>query len=108
MGVDRTDYLMFGADVGARAFDWDKHENEVNGAPGARFDVVYDGMCGMYCVAGKIIARSDPYQGFELARIDEATLDIDKSELAAILAEAFGRPDIGPESISLILFSHYS
>lgn len=107
MGVDRTDYLMLGADVGARAFDWDKHENEVNGAPGARFDVVYDGMSGQYCIAGKIIARSDPYEGFELAKVDESKLGIDRSELAATLAEAFGRPDIGPEYISLILFSHF-
>lgn len=42
MGVDRTDYLMYGVDVGADQFDWDKHEAECNGAPGARFDLVYE------------------------------------------------------------------
>lgn len=107
MGVDRTDYLMLGADMGAKAFDWDKHEAEIEGRPNARFDIVYDGMCGKYCIAGKIIARSDAYEGFEMAKIEPDRLDIDRAALAANVSEAFGRK-VSPEDFSLILFSHFS
>ena len=100
MGVDRTDYLMFGADLGAKAFDWDKHEAESNGAPGRRFDIVYDSMCGKYCIAGKIIASSDPYEGFEMAKIDPNELGIDPaisflewSEMGRLIDFVFGNGD---------------
>lgn len=107
MGVDRTDYLMFGADMGTEAFERDDLEAEIEGAPGARFDVIYDGMCGKYCIAGKIIARSDAYDGFEMAKIDPAKLDVDPAALAAKVSEAFGR-EVPPSNFSLILFSHFS
>lgn len=107
MGVDRTDYLMFATDVGYDAFDWDKHEAEIEGWSDARFDVVRDGMCGKYCLAGKIIARSDPYKGFEMAKIDPKKADIDPESLAAKVSEAFGRNLVGSD-FSLILFSHFS
>lgn len=106
MGVDRVDYLMFGADMGTKDFDWDKHEAECAGAPGAKFDIVYDGMCSQYCIAGKIIARSDPYEGFELAKIDPTELDVDRDALAAKISEAFGR-EMKPDDFALILFSHF-
>ena len=107
MGVDRTDYLMFGVDVGYDAFDWDKHEKEVEGAPGARFDVICDGMSGEYCVAGKIIAASDQYDGFEGRKvIDPNDISIDRDDLARKVSEAFGKP-ITPDDLKLILFSHF-
>lgn len=107
MGVDRTDYLMFGAEVGAKGFDYDKFEAEVCGAPARRFDIVYDGMSGNYCIAGKIIAKSDPYEGLDMVRIDPAKLDVDRPALAAIVSEAFGKP-VSADDFSLILFSHFS
>lgn len=107
MGVDRTDYLMVGIDLGAEAFDWDKHEAEIEGRPEARFDIVYDGMCSKYCIAGKIIARSDAYEGFELAKIDPEKLGVDRAALAAKVSSAFER-DVSPDDFSLILFSHFS
>lgn len=107
MGVDRTDYLMFGADVGADSFDWDKHEAEVNGSPDARFDIVYDGMSGAYCFAGKIIAVSDRYSGFEdRVEIDAASLNVDRDDLAKKISVAFERPVL-PTDLRLVLFSHY-
>lgn len=107
MGVDRTDYLMFGVDVGAEAFDWDKHDDEACGAPGARFDIVHDFMSGEYCIAGKIIATSDPYEGFEMAKIDPKKLDVDRGQLADVVSDAFGC-DISADDFSLLLFSHFS
>lgn len=106
MGVDRTDYLMFAADMGAKAFDWDKHQAEIEGSPEARFDIVYDGMCGNYCLAGKIIAKSEPYDGFEMAKVHVGAA-LQATELAAAVSEAFGRK-VEPSDFSLILFSHFS
>lgn len=104
MGVDRTDYLMFAADVGTTDFDRDKCEAEIEGAPGALFDVIYDGMCGAYCLAGKIIKRSDPYEGFEMAKIEK--IEFDREGLARVISEKLERP-VMPEDFSLILFSHF-
>lgn len=105
MGVDRIDYLMLGTDMGGD-FDPDPFEAERDGAPGARFDLVYDGMSGNYCVAGKIIAKSDPYEGFELAKVDPAKMNVDRAALAAAVSAAVGR-EINPDDFALILFSHF-
>lgn len=106
MGVDRADYLMFAADMGAKDFDYDKHEAEINGAPDAKFDIVYDGMCGKYCLAGKIIAKSEPYEGFEMAKINVRSV-LEVAGLAEAVSESFGLK-IVPSDFSLILFSHFS
>jgi hypothetical protein len=105
MGVDRTDYLMFGADIGVDGFDRDKFEAECDGAPGRKFDIVYDSMSGAYCLAGKIIAKSEPYEGFEMAKI--ASLEFDREGLAREVSERLGRA-VMPDEFSLILFSHFS
>lgn len=107
MGVDRTDYLMFGTDIGPEAFERDEFEAEMDGAPERRFDIVYDGMSGKYAIAGKIIATSDPYDGFEMAKIDPGKLDVDRAALAAAVSDAFGR-QLSADDFSLILFSHFS
>lgn len=106
MGVDRTDYLMFGADMGGK-IDYDKHEAEIEGAPNRRFDIVYDGMICKYCIAGKIIAKSGPYDGIEMMKIDPGKLDVDREALAAAVSDAFGR-SVATDDFSLILFSHFS
>lgn len=107
MGVDRTDYLMLGVDIGPEAFERDEFEAEMDGAPGRRFDIVYDGMCGKYAIAGKIVATSDPYEGFEMAKIEPEKLSVDRAALAATVSAAFER-DVSPDDFSLILFSHFS
>lgn len=107
MGVDRTDYLMFAVDVGAKAFDWDSHTPELEGAPDRRFDLVFDGMSGEYCMAGKVIAQSDPYSGHQKTVIDPAVLNVDREALAAKISSAFSKP-IHPDDLSLVLFSHFS
>jgi len=98
---------MFGTDMGAKAFDWDKHEAERDGAPERRFDIIYDGMSGKYCIAGKIIAKSDPYEGIEMVKINPEKLDVDREVLAATVSDAFGRK-VSADDFSLILFSHFS
>jgi len=108
MGVDRTDYLMFGVNVGADNFDWDKHQAEIEGAPERRFDIVYDGMGGEYCVAGKILACTAAYRGEpEMIEIDPDNLDVDRDALAAAVSEAFGQNRCAND-FKLIMFSHLS
>ncbi len=107
MGVDRTDYLMFAAEMGADDFDYDKHQAEIEGSPDAQFDIVYDGMSGQYALAGKIIAKSDPYEGFEMAKVDVGKMDFNTTELAEKVSAAFGRKLVSGD-FSLILFSHFS
>lgn len=106
MGVDRTDYLMFATDIGYDACDYDKFEAEICGEPGARFDIVYDGMSGKYALAGKIIAKSDPYEGFEMAKVNVGAV-LEANELADKVSEALGRK-LTPADFSLILFTHFS
>jgi hypothetical protein len=105
MGVDRTDYLMFAADVGFDDSDFDRCQAEIEGAPGAAFDMIRDGMSGQYCLAGKVIAKSEPYEGFEMAKI--AALEFDREGLARTVSEKLGRA-VMPDDFSLILFSHFS
>lgn len=107
MGVDRTDYLMFAVDIGYDACDYEKHEAEICGEPGAKFDIVYDGMCGKYALAGKIIAKSDPYDGFEMAKVGLDKVAFDAAGVAAAVSESFERKFV-PSDFSLILFSHFS
>jgi len=106
MGVEREDYLMYGVDLGYEAFDWDKHEAERDGAPNRRFDIVADGMSGKYCIAGKIIAKSDGYDGIGMNTIDPDHLGVDRAALARVVSEAFGKP-VDTDDLKLILFSHF-
>lgn len=107
MGVDRTDYLMFGVKLDYDVFDWDKHEVEAEGGPDAAFDLVQDGMGGKYVVAGKIIARSDPYEGIEFREIATSDLPQDVPLLARTVSDKMGVP-LAPSDFKLFLFSHFS
>ena len=107
MGVDRTDYLMFATEIDHADDDfYDKHEAEICGAPGRKFDIVYDSMSGQYALAGKIIAKSDPYEGFEMAKINVGAV-LEANELARTVSDAVGKK-LAPSDFSLILFTHFS
>ena len=107
MSVNRTEYLMFGAKMDYSALDWDKHEAEVEGGSDAKFNLVVDFMGGEYIVAGKIIARSDGYDGIGFVEITADKLPQDANALAATISESFG-VEISGGDLRLMLFSHYS
>jgi hypothetical protein len=65
MGVDRDDYVIFGVNVGYDNVDYDDFEDEICGAPGARFRIIYDGMSGNYAWACAVLAKGDHYEGFD-------------------------------------------
>ena len=102
MGVDRTDYLMWGAKIDSDLVDYEKHGAEMDGAPSKKFDLINDGMCGKYAVAGKVIARSDPYDGLEFKEISPEDIAWDSSIVSAVRSEF---PDA--HEFKLILFSHF-
>lgn len=106
MSVKRTDYLMLAVEV-TKDFNNDDFEAELDGADDRRFDLVYDGMCGEYTLAGKIIAKSTPFDGFEMIKINLSRLGIDRAELAGKISEALGQR-VSPDDFSLVLFSHYT
>lgn len=107
MSVYRTDYLIFGVKLDYDVFDLDKHEAEAEGRPDASFDLVADNMCGKYVVAGKIIARSDPYDGIEFREISASDLPQDVPLLAKTVSDKMG-VTLTPAEFKLFLFSHFS
>lgn len=104
MGVDRTDYLFYGIDVGCDAVDYDRDEDVISGVPNAPFDMVYDGMSGKYAVAGKIVAKSDPHEGIEFIEVTPDKLPSDPDGLMRTISERFGPQAQKPR---LFLFSHF-
>lgn len=105
MSVDRTDYLFFGVNVGYEAIDYDRDLDIIEGQPVRPFDLVSDGMSGQYAMAGKIIAKSDPYEGIQFTEITPDKLPSDPEKLMEQIAERFGVQTQPPR---LFLFSHFS
>lgn len=105
MGVYRTDYLFYGVKVDPEKVDWDKHEALICGAPERDFDMVYDGMSGKYAVAGKVIAKSDGYDGLKFTEITPDLLPSDVPGLMAKITEQFGPQSEAPR---MFLFSHFA
>jgi hypothetical protein len=97
---------MIGVDIGTEDFDWDDFEKEVEGAPGARFDAVYDGMSGEYFIVGEILGSSDEYEGWKLTKLDPDNLVTDRVDLASRISEAIGK-EISPSDLELIIFTHW-
>ncbi len=105
MGVYRTDYLFYGVKIDPEKVDWDKHEALICGAPERAFDMVYDGMSGKYALAGKVIAKSDGYDGLEFTEITPDLLPADPAGMLAKITEQFGPQSDAPK---LFLFSHFA
>lgn len=102
MGVERTDYLMWGCKIDPADVDVGKHEAEICGEPGAKFDLVYDSVNGEYAVAGKILAQIEPYDYSDIIEIDQSDLAWDP-ETAANVREAFPSAAL----FAVYIFTHY-
>lgn len=105
MGVDRTDYLMWGAKVDPEKVgdNYDEYEAEMDGTPSKRFDLVYDVRSGEYAIAGKIISESDPRHGARFQQISPEQMQWDASVVSAVRSEF---PDA--HEFGMFLFSHFS
>lgn len=106
MGVSRNDYVIWGADVGYDNVDYDEFEDEIDGTPDARFQIIYDGMSGKYAMAGVVVARSDDYEGFDMTDISAQCRDLTKFyEVMNVIIEQF--PHLKPSDFGLKVFSHF-
>lgn len=106
MSVNRTDYLMFGVKLDPRVVDHDRDQAMIEGQPDAPFDLIYDGMSGEYAVAGKVIARSDPYEGMVFTEITDELLPKDTEALSGAITSQLELAEL--PKMKLYLFSHYS
>lgn len=105
MGVDRVDYLMWGVKIHPDTIEYDDFEEEIDGTPDARFDMVYDGMGGEYAVAGKIIEQSDPYEGIKFKEISSALVPSDPNGIIGSVTDSGITCD--PTDFKLYLFTHF-
>lgn len=105
MGVDRTDYVIYGVDVGYDNVDYDNFEDEIDGAPDAPFRIIYDGMSGKYAYAGYICAEGDLYEGFG----DGVALSPTNDDFMNAMMHVINRfPHVDQKDFKLIAVSHFS
>lgn len=118
MGVDRTDYIIYGYKMPAdylkkKGIDmWDdKFLRYIEGWKGENYSLIYDGMSGEYLVFGLRISMANEQEGFEFVELP-ATGWADKFlEVKGKTAEVFGFNDThfaelggGPK---VLIFSHW-
>jgi len=116
MGVDRTDYIMFGWKLpyeiknskGVELDLWDdKYLPMIEGHTDERFSIIRDGMSGEYMVFGLSLGNSEIYTGWEFTSLKLDKLD--PEELKTKYREVF---DLDEKEIIaepyLFIFSHYS
>ena len=106
MSVSRTDYIIYGVNVGYDNVSYDNFEAELSGSRLAKFDIIYDGMNGEYAYAGKILARGDEYEGFGNG-VDLTPRD--ESDMAVMwdVIQAFPDLNLGMNDFKLFAVSHF-
>ncbi len=120
MGVDRTDYIIYGFNIppavakenGVDIWD-DKYLPFMEGRPGIFEAIVYDGMSGEYLVFGKVIHKSEDYEGIPLKTVSYKDFfdDSEKDAITQKFIELFGQNiydnEIEDEEPQVIIFSHF-
>ena len=77
----------------------------MNGAPDAKFRIIYDGMSGNYAYAGLVIAQADEYEGFG----DGVALDMKQDEWMWVMDQVIAVfPHVTQQDFKLIALSHFS
>ena len=114
MGVDRSDYIMYGWKLPYEILDnegneidlWDeKFESVKCGFPGEEFRLISDGMCGEYNVFGLRMLYLDEDDGWDFVNLD-ILQSIDSDKVKSKYVELFGiQPTTEP---TLFIFSHFS
>jgi len=114
MGVDRSDYIIYGWKLPYKILDNEgkeidlydeKFESMMCGFEGEDYALICDGMCGSYNVFGLNVQSSDEeYEGWDFVDIDIKKFDDDK--IITKFIEVFGfEPQTEPK---LFIFSHFS
>lgn len=114
MGVDRSDYIIYGwklpyeiLDTEGKEIDLyhEKFESMMCGFEEEEYTLISDGMCGNYNVFGiPILYCNEEYEGWDFVEIDIQKFDADK--VKAKYKEMFKtEPETEPK---LFIFSHFS
>jgi hypothetical protein len=114
MGVDRSDYLIYGFKMepnyleskGVELFEDSKYLPFIEGWKGEDYSIVYDQMMGKYCVFGFRIAYADS-EGFRFLGLPAEGWPIQAEQVKAKFKEVFGFNcgELGEPEV--LLFSHY-
>lgn len=116
MGVDRSDYIVIGANIGMEHYNDDWWEMDIN--PADQYDGrdkpgeitwIIDGMSGNYFVVGEVI-QCDPegYNGFNQVEIDLHGTTETKFLQASLRVREHIRDNFGIDVIpKLIVLTHW-
>lgn len=119
MGVERTDYIIFGfkfdpAELKRNNIDiWDdKYLPFTEGHKGVTDTIVYDGMNGEYIVFGKLINKAEEYDGVGFHSISiKDFFDVEEERrLRDKFIELFGSQiydGLDKTNPEMMVFSHY-
>lgn len=100
MGIDRTCYLVFGAEIEHEKVDYEKHLPMIEGHRDAPFQIVDDPMCGEYAVVGKILIGIDPDYDEDLHTVGPEDYPEDPGALLRSIQEHF--PEV--QELQTIMF----
>lgn len=105
--MDRTDYVMWGVDIGLDNVNYTRHHAEIDGTDGAEFRIVCCGMSREFAIAGVIIAESDVIDGFTMSDITREVSSMERyANATARIKEKF--PDVDPLGFGIKVFSCFS
>lgn len=120
MGVDRTDYIIYGwklpydlKNSNDEKIDlWeDKFRSMIEGHKGEEFILISDGMCGKYNVFGLRINHcgDEDGNGWDFINLDFKNLDLNDEKVKLKYREIFDLEENEPiEEPYLFIFSHFS
>lgn len=114
MGVDRSDYMIYGYKLpvnyfkskGIELFEGNKYMSYIEGWKGEDYSIVNDQMAGKYCVFGFSIAHANG-QGFDFIELPTDGWPVNANQVKAKFNEVFG---FSPEELGepkVLLFTHY-
>lgn len=120
MGVDRTDYIIYGFKMkpsdlkskGINIHDY-KFLPYIEGHHGVKEVIVYDYMSGRYVVFGRLINRAEDHEGtnFTTISFQDFFNDEERDFVTDTFRKLFGESvynDLEEDEPQIFVFSHYS
>jgi hypothetical protein len=120
MGVNRTDYIIFGFKVSPKEIEtrnidlWTgKYLPYLEGQKDILYIIINDGMCGEYLVFGKLINQAVDYEGttFTVISYKDFFDDEENKKVTQAFIDLFGKEvydTLDDEEPQMLVFSHFS
>jgi hypothetical protein len=114
MGIDRTDYIVYGWKLpydlkdskGDKIDFWDdKYLPMIEGHENEKYSIIIDGMSGEYVVFGIIIAQADESCGWNFVKLNQKQMIPDSLNFRYREVIDEHGPAVDPH---LFIFSHFS